>query len=194
MGIQSIVTTQYLATVKKYHKVLRIKITANKMVYGTKWMLISQAHDSRKLVRHRTRRRHIAVDLGTHCNEERGSAVPLRVEWQATNKTLLLRAQGSLHNGRNQCKISATKTALPRWQKKNKTCFGAIWRNPWGNSPRIMCALWSYTYILGFIQIHSGLGELLIILTIHNAERGMAFDVKHAFIHTTYVGNLIKNQ
>jgi len=77
-------------------------------------MLISQAHDSRKLVRHRTRRRHIAVDLGTHCNEERGSAVPLRVEWQATNKTLLLGAQGSLHNGRNQCKISATKTALPR--------------------------------------------------------------------------------
>ena len=49
--------------------------------------------------------------------------------------------------------------------EKNKTCFGAIWQNPrqfLGNSFMQVHThtVWSYTYIQGFIQIRSGLGEL----------------------------------
>jgi len=65
-------------------------------------------------------------------------------------------------------------------RKKNKTRFGAVWRNPWGDFPQF-CAnvhcvprvptpqirsrdFWRYinlrVRIPGFIKIRSGLGEL----------------------------------
>jgi len=46
--------------------------------------------------------------------------------------------------------------------KTNKTRFGGVWRNTWGDSPPFLCecALRSHTYIPGFILIRLGLGKL----------------------------------
>jgi len=47
--------------------------------------------------------------------------------------------------------------------QKNKMCFGAVWRNPWGNFPGQFlceCALCYHNYTPGFIQTRSDLREL----------------------------------